>query len=165
MNIGDKVAHKDKDLEGIIVNIDGDLVTFQSQEGFEYSYNQNDLVLIDGLLDKTLVNQKINPKITSNKNIKKLPVRIPEFDLHIEKIQPKYKHLSPDMILEIQLNEAQRILQKMKKSHHKEIVFIHGLGKQVLKKELIRILKQKGFQYYDASFQKYGSGAVRVILR
>ena len=165
MKIGDKVAHKDQDISGIILKIEGDFITIESEEGFEYTFNENDLVLLDNLMDNTLANQKLKPKEASIKKLKKSSAKITEYDLHIEKIQLKYKHLSPDMILEIQVNEAERILHKLKKSHHKEIIFIHGHGKQILKKELIKLLKQTGYQYYDASYQKYGGGAIRVILK
>ncbi len=165
MKIGDFVAHKDQDIKGKIVSIHKNFCTILSDEGFEYSFEKNNLVLIGDLLENALVNQKIKPKESFQKKLKKTKsFKIPEFDLHIEKIQPKHKHLSSGQKLQIQLEEVQRVLNRMKPLHHPEIIFIHGHGRSVLKKELQALLKNKGFEFYDASFAKYGGGALRVIL-
>jgi len=164
LKIGDKVAHIDDNLEGIVSKIDNHKVSFISDEGFVYTYDETKLVVISSDFETVINKQNI---IKKDKKSRKKPIEksIPEFDLHIEKILSKHKHLSASDKLDIQKREIERILNKMKRSHHKEIILIHGHGKNVLKNELIKILKHKSLQYFDASYQKYGGGALRVILK
>lgn len=48
-----------------------------------------------------------------------------------------------------------------------KIVFIHGKGEGVLRKEIEKQLKTKYRQHYfqDASFREYGFGATMVTIR
>ena len=165
MKIGDKVSHINNNLEGKVINIYGNQITFLSKDGFEYSYDKKQLVLIGEELNNVLSKQKIIKKDFSKVKNRKKNIKIPEFDLHIEKIQAKHHHLDVATKLQIQLEEVNRIINKMKRSHYKEIILIHGHGKNVLRKKVIEIIKNKGFVYFDASFQKYGGGAIQVKIK
>ncbi len=164
MKIGDFVAHIDDDLEGKITDIDGNIINVITIDDFVFKIPENKLVVIDSTIDKSLKNKKIISKDKLKPKKKNYP-KIPEFDLHIEKVLPKHQHLDSALKLEIQLKEAERIINKMKTSHHKEIVLIHGHGKNILRKELEKLLKHKSIQFFDASYQKYGGGAIRLILK
>ena len=164
MKIGDRVSVIDDNLEGIVVKISNNLVTFEDDNGFEYDYPTKKLVVINNALNLDLFGQKITLD-KKGKSIKKSSstVKIPVYDLHIEKLQHKHLHLSSGQKLEIQLKEAQRILQKFQRQHYRELVLIHGEGKGVLRQEIEKILRQKGFQFTDASYQKYGNGGILVL--
>jgi dsDNA-specific endonuclease/ATPase MutS2 len=44
------------------------------------------------------------------------------------------------------------------------VIFIHGIGEGVLKRELQYLLKKYPVDFYDASYQKYGLGATEVYI-
>jgi len=164
MKIGDRVAVVDDDLEGVVTKISNNLVTFKDENGFEYEYPVKDLVVINNALNLDLFGQKI----TLDKKKKSLQkssgtVKTPVYDLHIEKLQAKHRHLSSGQKLDIQLQEVRRILQRFKRQHYRELVLIHGQGRGVLRQEIEKILRQQNFQFTDASYQKYGSGAILIL--
>ena len=166
MKIGDKIAVINDDLEGRILQIMPKEIRFISSDGFEYVYKKNQLILIQSGLEDALKNDIIKPKDTPTKKIiKSKQTGIPEFDLHIEKIQAKHQHLSNGQKLEIQIAEVKRIVHQMKIKHQKRFILIHGLGQGVLKSEIIKILKSNGLIYSQASFLKYGNGALEVEMK
>ncbi len=165
IQIGDKISVIDDDLEGIVTKVDDNTVHFETAEGFILQYDTHKVVVIGELLQKNLEKkqpiQKDKQKVTPRKKSVKTPV----FDLHIEKIQPKHQHLSAGHKLQIQLDEAQRIIHQYKNKHYKELVLIHGHGKGVLRTEIIKLLKKNNLSYADADYMKYGAGALLVILK
>ncbi len=165
MKKGDKVAVVDDQLEGIITEVKGDQVTFKTPEGFAYTYPKEKVVVISPDF-----HQKITAKAVPVKDFKnrtkprsKPHQNKPVFDLHIEKILAKHRHLSTGQKLERQLQEVTRILHKMQRQNQKEFVLIHGVGKGKLRNEIIKILQAKAYQYTDAPYQKYGDGALLVM--
>jgi len=164
MKIGDRVAAIDDDLEGIIEKIDNQIVYFVTDDGFTMQLPVDKVVVIDNFLDEILKRNSIRPKETSlKKTTRSKSTNRPVFDLHIEKLQPKHRHLSSGQKLEMQLNEVRRIILKMKRKHYPEFVLIHGEGKGVLKREIEKILSQNNLKYTDASYRNYGNGAMLVI--
>jgi len=158
--IGNKVMVIDDDLEGIVDKIEGDTVFFTTNEGFQYHFHKDKLVVIGNDLSVTKVEIKDTPnKFEKNTRSDKTPV----YDLHIDKILQRHQHLNAGQKLQIQLEEVHRILNKVRRQHYKEFVLIHGEGRGVLRKEIEKILKQKGYKFSDASYQKYGHGAILVI--
>ena len=164
MKIGDRVAVVDDNLEGIITSISDNQVSFEDEDGFEYDYPVSDLVVINNALNLDIFGQKI-PFDKKKKPLQKSSgtVKTPVYDLHIEKLQAKHRHLSAGQKLDIQLQEVRRILQRFKRQHYRELVLIHGQGKGILRQEIEKILRQQNFQFADASYQKYGSGAILVL--
>lgn len=89
-----------------------------------------------------------------------------EVDLHIEALS---EH--PERLTDIEKHELQKryfrtclnhaIMHKVKK-----VVFIHGVGRGVLKTEIQRELDQyDNIQYVDAPASLYGSGATEVFIK
>ncbi len=168
MQIGDKILVVDDDLRGVITKIEGDKVTFMSDEGFEYVYPKNKIVVVNTDIENLFLQGNPRKNIVSNKVVskKKMAKKPPVFDLHIEKIQPKHQHLSAGQKLQIQLNEANRIVRKMQLQKQKSFILVHGVGKGVLKKELIKLLKTKKLGFEEASFKDFGHGsALRVFIQ
>ncbi len=165
MKPGDKVEHIDQNIKGIVKSVHNTNVNIETEEGFEMSFPVHKLVKIGEDLDRKLLTQNIIPHKNSFQK-KRVPKKaIPELDLHLEKLGGKYSHLSPGNILQFQVEEALHFLQKHKNSHHREVILIHGHGKNVLRNALLRMLREKGYEFYDASFAKYGGGALRVRVK
>ncbi len=165
MKSGDRVAHIDQAIEGIITKVEGNKISFETSEGFIYQFPADKLVKIGEDLEKKLVKQYIQKKDVKTKKYRNKIEKIPVLDLHIEKITSRHFHLSASAKLDLQLQEARLFLQKHSRSHHREIIIIHGHGKNVLKESLKRLLKEQGYEYYDASYTKYGGGALCIQLK
>jgi len=166
MQIGDKILVIDDDLQGIITKIEGQNITFESNEGFLYVYPSNKIVMTNPFVEGLFLQGKPHKKILKNKTVSKKNIgkKPPVFDLHIEKIQAKHQHLSSGQKLQIQLNEARSIIRKMQHQNRKTFVFVHGIGKGVLKTELQKMLKKQKIQFEEASFQDFGHGAALQIF-
>ncbi len=165
MKIGDRVQHIDSNMEGIITSIQPGKVFFITQDGFELSFSPHKLVVIGKDLEKEFLKKVHSIKDKPTKKTIKKKQAVPELDLHIEKLLLSHQHLSGAAKMEIQLQALDRFLDKMKRSHYTEAVVIHGHGKNVLKNRIIKRLKEKGYVYYDASYAKYGGGALKVRLK
>jgi len=165
MEIGDKVQHIDDDIEGIVTSISRDSISLISSEGFEYQYPKEKLVVLGDDLETKLKSQIIPKKDKQKSKTPNKTKKYPELDLHIEKLTPTDKHLSGQAKLDLQLQEVQRFLNRLKRSHHTEAVIIHGHGKNILKNKIQKFLNEKAYVYYEASYAKYGGGALIVRLK
>lgn len=108
-------------------------------------------------------NKKLNKK-TGSKSSK--PKEIREIDLHIHELLDQHEGMSPQEILDYQMEHFRKEMQKAIADRVKKVVFIHGKGNGSLKSELRRELKHKyrKHQFQDASFQQYGFGATMVYI-
>ncbi|MFB9865547.1 DUF2027 domain-containing protein [Rufibacter immobilis] len=121
----------------------------------------------------TLVNpdQIQEQLIESAAQAENIKVAVPhhEVDLHIEKLLPNEdpKLLSNSEMLRTQLAAFQDNLDRAIAANMHEIIFIHGTGNGVLKKEIQKVLSRnphiKFFE--DARKEKFGYGATKVQLK
>ncbi|WP_226163356.1 Smr/MutS family protein [Hymenobacter terricola] len=91
-----------------------------------------------------------------------------EFDLHIEALRPdNTEELSNTAILRLQLDAFEDALSRALATNMHEIVFIHGMGNGVLRKEIHRQLsRNKDIKFFeDARKEKFGFGATLVRLK
>ena len=91
-----------------------------------------------------------------------------EFDLHFEALRPdEQAELSNTAILRIQLDAFEDALSRALATNMHEIVFIHGMGNGVLRKEIHRQLsRNKDIKFFeDARKEKFGFGATLVRLK
>ncbi len=90
-----------------------------------------------------------------------------EIDLHIEKLSDQSAGMSNSAMLALQLNEFQKNLENAFATGMEEIVFIHGVGNGVLKKEIHKLLSSnKNIKFFqDAQKEKFGYGATLVRLK
>ncbi len=89
-------------------------------------------------------------------------------DLHIEKIAKGYRSFSPKDSLDYQVNHFVSVLNANRLRRGVRIDFVHGVGKGILREELLSTLKSRfpGFEYEDAPFSLYGyQGALRITIR
>jgi len=98
-------------------------------------------------------------------NKHKIDEETAEVDLHIEELVKDSHILLPSQKLQIQRDYFQRCLDSAIVSRLKKVIFIHGVGQGVLKREIETFLHEmEGLEYYEASLSKYGVGATEVII-
>lgn len=89
-----------------------------------------------------------------------------EVDLHIEALHENPETLSSDEVLEIQLRFFRTCINHAFLNNMKRIVFIHGVGRGVLKTKIQNELDQyDNVQYIDAPTSVYGAGATEVYFK
>ena len=90
-----------------------------------------------------------------------------EVDLHINELLDSTTGLSNADMLQVQLDKFHAVIEENKNRKGQKIVFIHGKGEGVLRKELEKLLKTRYKSYYfqDASFREYGFGATMVTIK
>ena len=112
--------------------------------------------------------QKSPAKAETKRTFKKpRKQEIIEVDLHIHSLLDTTAGMSNADMLNYQMEVFHKTLAENKKRRGQKIVFIHGKGEGVLRKEIEKALKSKYKKYYfqDASFKEYGFGATMVTIR
>lgn len=89
-----------------------------------------------------------------------------EVDLHADVLLDTLSGLQPRDILDYQLKVVTDTLRDHLKERGRRIVFIHGKGDGVLRKQLLQLVQRqfKQCRTQDASFQEYGYGATMVTI-
>ena len=112
-----------------------------------------------------VVSQKEIPKKKSGKvKPKERFEPIFEVDLHIHQLTKSTRGMTNHDMLTLQLDTAKRQLEMAIHKRFQKIVFIHGKGEGVLKLELDYLFSRYNVKFYEANFQKYGSGATEVYI-
>ena len=106
------------------------------------------------------------PNDPSTRKETKAPDGPIEVNLHIEELMDTTSGLSSGDILMAQMNEFRKVMDANIKHKGRKIVFIHGKGEGVLRKNILQELKYryKGCVWQDASFREYGFGATLVKI-
>jgi len=167
-NIGDHVSVISDTLKGVVLKIENQLITIECEDGFEYSFPPNEL----------LINKDWNPLINDSSakdiDIKNLDSKtkfkvkkgsfIKEIDLHIHELIDSEIGMSNFEKLSLQLKVARKELETAISKKHPKIIFIHGRGAGVLKSELKSLFDKYNVDFHDASYTEYGQGATEVII-
>lgn len=174
---GDKVSVLDDNINGVVIKINSNQVTIDTEEGFELTFNEKELILIEASGD--LMNNIAKTNFSSVKKEKETPSPrsfvkekkskkdefVLEIDLHIEKLVPNKKGMNNYDILTLQMDTAKRQLEFAMRNRIPKVVFIHGVGEGVLKAELDFFLgRYDNLTFQDANYQKYGLGATEVYF-
>lgn len=170
-NIGDLVAVIDETLEGTIVNVNGNIITINS-EGFEYNFDKKEIVKISKKINEEILSKPKDKLKTETSNKIQKPLKSEkgrtskeEIDLHMHQLISSERGMSKHDKLSFQLNTAR---QKIEEAHLKRtacLIFIHGVGKGILKQELIKLFKNyPNIEFYDAEYSKYGFGATEIKI-
>ncbi|MDR1792699.1 MAG: DUF2027 domain-containing protein [Bacteroidales bacterium] len=89
-----------------------------------------------------------------------------EVDLHIDSITRDAGQLDKSQMLRMQLDLFAKCLDAAIVAGVHKIIFIHGTGVGILKREICKILDDlPNLHYFNASMQKYGNGATEVWLK
>lgn len=89
-----------------------------------------------------------------------------EVDLHIAQLVDTQAGLTNADMLRLQLDTVRRVMADNAKNNGQRIVFIHGVGAGVLKREMLALLHNDypKARAQDAPFAEYGFGATLVII-
>jgi len=173
--IGDKIAVLDDVIKGIVYSIDNEMITIETEDEFLLVYNASDLVIleadqkelskfIDITHDDLLEKEQSSIKKKSVQHQKKRQQPPMEVDLHIHHLVKSTKGMEKHDLLTLQIDTAKRQLEFAIKKRIQRVVFIHGVGKGVLQNELEFLLARYPVDVRQASFQKYGFGAIEVYI-
>lgn len=176
MKIGDTVSVLDDAFSGVVTAVDNGRVTIVTSDGFEFDFLEHELVVIDDAISlhdfiemdvATVISEKESSdrKKIPTKKSKKRKEHVFEVDLHIHHLIPSTKGLSNFDILNIQMAEAQRQLDRAIANRWQTVVFIHGVGEGVLREELYTLFRRyENIDFFDAEYQKYGLGATEIYI-
>lgn len=187
LEVGDKVKVIDEAQEGIVISILKNTQVVVEIDDFEFTFRVEQLVKVDDSeiniyksyelhsppkVPEELKNA-LTPTLSKREKVEELGrVRgkrnsrgILEFDLHIHDLLVTHKGMHPGEMLDYQKEYAINCIEEALKKRESSIVFIHGIGKGVLKSELLKIIRDYQFEYEDASMREYGVGATEVLLR
>jgi len=82
-------------------------------------------------------------------------------DLHIDELTDASETLKPHQKLQMQVDAFRKKLDDCRLHRISTLTVIHGVGKGVLKQELLKILADEpGLRYKDAPYHEYGYGAL-----
>lgn len=170
--IGDIVSVLDEDMKGKIIRIVFHKITIEDEDGFDFTYPANKIVPCTIFSNDKEIEDKIDKIIQEKENYhsdtqskKKVEKESIEIDLHINAITDHSKYLTNYEMLCMQLDTAKAALNKANPNKTKSIIFIHGIGKGKLKKELEDYLKKEQYIFYPAKYAEYGLGAIEVEIR
>ncbi|MDE6296300.1 MAG: DUF2027 domain-containing protein [Muribaculaceae bacterium] len=147
-----------------------------------YSFNNNDAPKADseknrpkGANDSTVgrrrelkKNDSYKSQIKSNQKVSDYKVLEPlEIDLHIHELVDSTVGMDNFTMLQLQLEAVRKTMESHKRRVGQKIIFIHGKGDGVLRKEVRKLLSGEypSSDIQDASFLKYGYGATQVTIR
>lgn len=89
-----------------------------------------------------------------------------EVDLHIDMLSERPGDLSPHEAFEIQMHYFRLCMNHAFANKMKKVTFIHGVGRGILKDEIVKELKQyDNIHFFDAPMSKFGVGATEVYFR
>ena len=170
IEIGDFVSVIDDVHTGVVIKISQNTFTIDI-DGFLYDYDRRDLVKIEKYLDNEHINvpkdfktEKFN-KLKSKKSNKTKTITKHIIDLHIHHLTHSEKGMTKHDKLLLQLSTAKIKIDDAIKNKYSKIIFIHGVGKGVLKNELIKLFDSySNIEYYDASYMEYGYGATEIKI-
>ena len=172
---GERVEVIDDNIDGIVITATKDLVTIRTSEGFDLDFTASELMHADDMKPIKVSNfEAAQVKASKEQDRKRKTAKVPakernvakmEVDLHIHQLVPSSKGMTNYDMLNIQLDTAKRQLEFAIRKRIQKVVFIHGVGAGVLKEELNYLFKRyENVKYYDADYQKYGSGATEVYI-
>ena len=175
--IGDHIAVLDDAINGVVLAINKQIVTIETEDGFELDYNEKELIFIESSSDfmqniaqtnfTSIAKEKEIPKPRSFVKEKKSSKDefVLEIDLHIEKLVPNKRGMNNYDILNVQTETIKRQMEFAIRNRIPKVVFIHGVGEGVLKAELDFLLgRYDDIKFQDGNYQKYGSGATEVYF-
>jgi len=130
---------------------------------------ENDYPPIKYLIDDKQLQEAMHDKRPQPTKRQFAPPRksqIIEVDLHIHELIDNFANLDNADMLRIQLDKFHSVMKENINKKGQKIVFIHGKGEGVLRKEITGLLRKqyKNASFQDASFQQYGFGATQVNI-
>lgn len=190
MKVGDKVRFLDSVGGGVVRRIDEarGLAFVEDEAGFEIptvfaqcvvvassensdTYRQRSMMALrkgpsEMQMKAKQVAEHSKPSLAANgKKEAKQPDEM-VVDLHMEALLPGNTSVPPEEVLQYQLRTFRRVMTEQRKYRGKRVVFVHGKGEGVLKREIQNILKREfaSCSFLEASYQRFSSGATMVLM-
>lgn len=167
--VGDHVLVLDDEFGGVVAFAKAEQITIITDDDIEITYHESELILnqkfkVEHVVVKEETNiQKGKKRQVSRKKAKEIPAV--EIDLHIHQLVKNERGMDSYDKLNVQMDTARHKLEWAKRERIPKLVFIHGVGEGVLKKELEFLFNRyDDITYYDADFQKYGRGATEIYI-
>lgn len=182
-SVGDRVRFMDFEEDGVVVAVLDDTTLMVEADGMRMRASVSELVplssasaaeeerLYEGNNQVSRFKQRQSPSGKSVRSGKKSmrSAGTMEVDLHLEKIRMNYpaaRSIPNQDALFLQLEIFEKSMAEAFRKGVRSVVFIHGNGRGVLRRELEKRLKEyPGVTYCDASFLRYGGGALEVFLK
>ena len=163
--IGDEVSILNENWIGKIFHINADFVYVIDEFGLEFSFPLSEVIPVHKKDLDNITSIPVKDKDLNDRNpLSKQSNSVLEVDLHIHEITERDAHLSNFEKMSIQLNHVKSRIKFARKNNIQKIVFIHGIGTGKLKEELHFLLNGYNCTINDASYQKYGKGAMEVFF-
>lgn len=172
--VGDMVEVLDDNLKGKVIQVFGELVTIENEDGFAMEFKQGELVSLNNIglhsdafeASEMMVKETDMPRKKRVPKLKRKEQPVFEVDLHIEKLLPHTKGMNNHDILTYQLETARKQLEFAIRKRIQRMVLIHGVGDGVLKAEIDFLLgRYSNISFQDANYQKYGLGATEIYIK
>ena len=175
---GDRVETLDDAIIGKVEVINGSIVTIKDDDGFAFDFESHELILIEKKSEVNLASfgdlsaHEITKQKATNKSKSSIRTK-PKYrskasfvvDLHIHQLTDTTKGMSNFDMLNLQVDTARRQLEFAISKRIPKMVFVHGVGKDVLRQELVTLLSRyNNVEFYDADFKTYGLGATEVRI-
>jgi len=169
---GDWVEVIDDTISGKVIELQYGKIIIETEDGFVFEFSKDEVVKNPGIaLDRRQLEEALkaerklfkskSSEISRRSKKQNLPM---EVDLHIEEITNSDR-LSDFEMLNLQIETARRQLEFAIEKKIQRVVFIHGVGKGVLRAELETLFRRyPEVEFYDADFSKYGRGATEVYI-
>jgi ribosomal protein L24 len=178
---------------GIVLKVFSDgTANVEGEDGFDMKYNLKELMLVNENITEQeeeynnklpdlaqIIAQDVNEErqklIQKDFEVKYANVRATNqqrrgehmvIDLHIHELIEDQSGLQDRTKLDVQLNHFERMMRIAGEQRVKRVIFIHGVGKGVLRNQIRTRLDS----YYpdctvrDANPREYGAGATEIIL-
>lgn len=169
--IGDKVQLINGNLKGIVLAVFEYRLLMKDEFGFDEEFLISNITFQSNAEDYENSLEKYNVVIEkkefsiaekeSKANLKKLVL---EVDLHIHHLTSSTRNMTNHEMVMLQLKKVKETIRLVNRNRHSKIVFIHGVGSGKLRSELEFELKKNKITFQDASFEKYGRGALEVLV-
>ena len=155
----------DEDRAGAVLEVLGEAVLVNWDDGFEQWVEASDLVKENGFIDPAHIG---SPNAFGQKGDR--PLEKPRsndvralVDLHAGAFLFSTHGMNDHEILMEQMNELRSGFEKAKRERKRRLIIIHGVGSGRLRSEVERYLsRQQGIEFYDASYSEFGLGATEV---
>lgn len=193
LKVGDKVRFLNDVGEGRVMSIkDEKTVIIQDTSGFDYEYAVAELLKVENkdaeydaydkvlpttreILDRNMDSNAVASATADFKhkynnldatNMKRRGEMM-EVDLHIHELVDSDAALSNGEIVQIQLNHFDRMMRRADELKIPKVIFIHGIGKGVLRDEIRQALEMyyPEASFHNADYREYGYGATEVRIR
>ena len=168
---GDQVEFLNEVGGGVVVGYEGTLVSVEDEDGFNFSFPENELVRKVDWQPKHTEPEKDSKRFVQRTDetdgYRMVEARIPfmEVDLHIHMVVDYTRNLSNHEMVMVQLKHFEKTLAEAKRRKLTKVVYIHGIGKGRLRNELRKRLKSlSNCDFEDADYTRYGQGATQVKL-